>query len=150
MGRNALLPKTGAGQHGVATATVAALFGLKCDIYMGEEDVHRQALNVFRMRLLGARVIPVASGSRTLKDSINEAMRDWVTKRCRYALHYRNGDGAAPLPNDGLRISIRDRPRGLKQLRTKKISRPDYLVACVGGGSNSIGLFHPFSDAAPE
>jgi len=139
-----VIAETGAGQHGVATATVAALFGLKCDIYMGQEDMSRQAPNVFRMQLLGARVIPVKSGSKTLKDAMTEALRDWVTNV--RDTHYIIGTVAGPHPYPAL---VRDfqsvigKEAGL-QLKKKGIDLPDYLVACVGGGSNALGLFYPF------
>ncbi len=144
MGKRRVIAETGAGQHGVATATVAALFGMRCDVYMGTEDMRRQALNVFRMRLLGARVIPVDSGSCTLKDAINEAMRDWVTNVA--DTHYLLGSvlGAHPYP-----LMVRDfqsvigREARVQILKAEK-RLPDLLVACVGGGSNSIGLFYDF------
>ena len=139
-----LIAETGAGQHGVATATVAAMFGLECEIYMGTEDMQRQALNVFRMRLLGSKVTGVDAGSRTLKDAISEAMRDWTTNV--RTTHYVLGSvlGAHPYP-----MMIRDFQAIIGQEARKQIldaegKLPDYLVACVGGGSNSIGLFHAF------
>jgi tryptophan synthase beta chain len=139
-----IIAETGAGQHGVATATAAAMFGLECEIYMGTEDMHRQALNVFRMRLLGAKVTGVDAGSRTLKDAISEAMRDWTTNV--RTTHYILGSvlGAHPYP-----MMIRDFQAIIGQEARKQIlaaegKLPDYLVACVGGGSNSIGLFHAF------
>lgn len=139
-----VIAETGAGQHGVATATAAALFGLQCEIYMGTEDMQRQALNVFRMRLLGATVTGVDAGSRTLKDAISEAMRDWTTNV--RTTHYVLGSvlGAHPYP-----MMIRDFQsiigrEARKQILAAEGKLPDYLVACVGGGSNSIGLFHPF------
>lgn len=139
-----VIAETGAGQHGVATATVAAMFGLQCNIYMGTEDMNRQSLNVFRMRLLGAKVTPVDHGSRTLKDAINEAMRDWTTNV--RSTHYVLGSvlGAHPYP-----MMIRDFQSVIgKEAREQIIEAegrlPDYLVACVGGGSNAIGLFSPF------
>ncbi len=144
MKKSRIIAETGAGQHGVATATVAAMFGLKCDIYMGEEDIVRQRLNVFRMKLLGARVIPVSSGSKTLKDATTEALRDWVTNvRNTY---YIIGSVVGPHPYP---MMVRDFQsvigREAKQQILKKEKRlPDYLVACVGGGSNAMGLFHPF------
>ncbi len=144
MGKKRVIAETGAGQHGVATATVAALFGLSCDIYMGEEDIHRQALNVLRMKLLGARVIPVKSGTRTLKDAMTEALRDWVTNvRNTY---YIIGTVAGPHPYP---VMVRDfqsviGQEAKRQILKKEKRLPDYLVACVGGGSNAIGLFHPF------
>lgn len=148
MGKSRVIAETGAGQHGVATATVAALLELECVIYMGEEDMARQALNVARMRLLGARVIPVGSGSRTLKDAINEAMRDWVT-HCR-TTHYILGSvlGAHPYPR-----MVRDFQAVIgREARAQYLAAqgvlPDLLVACVGGGSNSLGLFTAFLDDA--
>jgi len=144
MGKKRIIAETGAGQHGVATATVSALFGMECEIYMGTEDMRRQALNVFRMRLLGARVVPVDSGSCTLKDAINEAMRDWVTNVA--DTHYLLGSvlGAHPYP-----MMVRDFQSVIgKEARTQIMEAegrlPDLLVACVGGGSNAIGLFHDF------
>jgi tryptophan synthase beta chain len=144
MGKRRVIAETGAGQHGVATATIAARLGLECQVFMGEEDVRRQALNVYRMKLLGADVIPVTSGSRTLKDAMNEAMRDWVTNVD--DTFYIIGTVAGPHPYPML---VRDfqcvigreaRHQSLQQ--TGRL--PDALVACVGGGSNAIGLFHPF------
>ncbi len=139
-----VIAETGAGQHGVATATVAALFGLKCDVYMGTEDIERQKPNVFRMKLLGARVIPVTSGARTLKDAMTEALRDWVTNV--RDTHYIIGTVAGPHPYPML---VRDFQTVLgkeakKQILQKERRLPDYLVACVGGGSNAMGLFYPF------
>ena len=141
MGKPRIIAETGAGQHGVATATVAALLGLACEVYMGEEDMARQALNVFRMELLGARVVPVRSGSRTLKDAMNEALRDWVTNvRTTY---YCIGSTAGPHPYP---MMVRDFQSviGREVRRQLEDGRPDVLVACVGGGSNSLGLFTPF------
>jgi tryptophan synthase beta chain len=144
MRKGRLIAETGAGQHGVATATAAALLGLECEVYMGSEDVERQALNVFRMRLLGARVIPVETGSRTLKDAINEALRDWVTNvRTTY---YLLGSALGPHPYP---MMVRDFQtvigREARQQARRALGRlPDVVVACVGGGSNAIGLFHPF------
>ena len=144
MGKRRIIAETGAGQHGVATATAAALFGMECEIYMGEEDMKRQALNVFRMRLLGAKVTPVSSGSKTLKDAINEALRDWVTNvRTTY---YLLGSVVGPHPYPAI---VRDFQSVIgrearRQILEKEGRLPDYLIACVGGGSNSIGLFHPF------
>ncbi|MCK0152312.1 tryptophan synthase subunit beta [Alcanivorax sp. S6407] len=144
MGKPRVIAETGAGQHGVATATVAARLGLKCQVYMGAEDVERQKLNVYRMKLLGAEVIPVTSGSKTLKDAMNEAMRDWVTNVD--DTFYIIGTVAGPHPYP---LLVRDfqciigreaREQSLKQAG----QLPDALVACVGGGSNAIGLFHPF------
>ena len=144
MGKVRIIAETGAGQHGVATATVAAMFGLKCDIYMGTEDIKRQRLNVFRMRLLGARVVPVETGSKTLKDATTQAIRDWVTNVRN--THYIIGSVVGPHPYPGL---VRDFQSVIGQEARRQILKfegrlPDYLVACVGGGSNSIGLFHPF------
>ncbi len=144
MGKSRIIAETGAGQHGVATATVAALFGLRCEVYMGSEDVERQALNVVRMRLLGATVHPVGSGSRTLKDAMNEAMRDWITNV--RDTFYIIGSVAGPHPYP---MMVRDF-QTIIGVETRAQARrafgrlPDYLVACVGGGSNAIGLFHPF------
>lgn len=144
MGKPRVIAETGAGQHGVATATVAARLGLKCQVYMGAEDVRRQALNVYRMKLLGAEVIPVTSGSRTLKDAMNEAMRDWVTNID--DTFYIIGTVAGPHPYPEL---VRDFQcvigrEAREQCLTQAGRLPDALVACVGGGSNAIGLFHPF------
>jgi len=144
MGKRRVIAETGAGQHGVASATVAALLDLECVIYMGEEDMARQALNVVRMRLLGARVVPVSSGSRTLKDAINEAMRDWVTN-CR-TTHYILGSvlGAHPYPKMVRDFqSVIGREARAQYLAAEGIL-PDLLVACAGGGSNSLGLFSAF------
>jgi len=149
MGKKRVIAETGAGQHGVATATVAALLGLSCTVYMGTDDMERQRLNVFRMRLLGAEVVGVDSGSRTLKDAINEAMRDWVTNV--QTTHYLLGSvlGAHPYPQ-----IVRDFHKIIGEEAREQILRaegrlPDYLFACVGGGSNAIGLFHAFlGDAA--
>jgi tryptophan synthase beta chain len=141
MGKPRVIAETGAGQHGVATATIAALLGLACEVYMGEEDTARQALNVFRMELLGARVIPVTSGSRTLKDAMNEALRDWVTSvRTTY---YCIGSTAGPHPYP---MMVRDFQSVIgREVRHQLADGlPDVLVACVGGGSNALGLFHPF------
>ncbi len=139
-----IIAETGAGQHGVATATVAALFGLECDVYMGEEDIARQSLNVFRMKLLGARVIPVLTGSRTLKDATNEALRDWVTNVG--TTHYIIGSVVGPHPYPAMVGDFQSviGKETKSQLRAIKEKEPNYLVACVGGGSNSIGLFHPY------
>jgi tryptophan synthase beta chain len=139
-----IIAETGAGQHGVATATAASLFGLQCDVYMGEEDIHRQALNVSRMKLLGTRVIPVYSGSKTLKDACNEAIRDWVTNVRN--THYIIGSVVGPHPYP---LMVRDfqsviGQEARRQILQKEGRLPHYLFACVGGGSNSIGLFHPF------
>ena len=139
-----IIAETGAGQHGVATATAAALLGLECEVYMGAEDIERQALNVFRMKLLGARVIPVESGSRTLKDAINEALRDWVTnvRTTYYLLGSALGPHPYPMMVRDFHTVIGHETR--RQARGVLGRLPDVLVACVGGGSNAIGLFHPF------
>lgn len=144
MGKSRIIAETGAGQHGVATATAAALFGLKCEIYMGEEDIERQALNVFRMRLMGATVIPVASGSKTLKDAMNEAIRDWVTnvRDTFYIIGSVAGPHPYPLMVREFQSVIGKEARRQFLKREKKL--PDILVACVGGGSNAMGLFHAF------
>lgn len=144
MGKTRIIAETGAGQHGVATATVAALFGMECEIYMGTEDMRRQSLNVFRMRLLGAKVRPVDAGSCTLKDAINEAMRDWVTNVA--TTHYLLGSvlGAHPYPwivRDFQAVIGRE---ARAQILEAEGRLPDLLIACVGGGSNSIGLFYDF------
>ena len=144
MGKARVIAETGAGQHGVATATVCALFGLRCVVYMGTEDVRRQRLNVFRMKLLGAEVREVESGSRTLKDAINEALRDWVTNvsDTYYLLGSALGPHPYPLMVREFQSVIGREARA--QILEKEGRLPDALVACVGGGSNSIGLFHPF------
>jgi tryptophan synthase beta chain len=148
MGKQRVIAETGAGQHGVATATACALLGIACEVFMGDEDVARQALNVFKMELLGAQVHAVHCGSRTLKDAINEAMRDWVTNvRTTY---YCIGSVMGPHPYPTL---VRDFQRVIgvearAQILAKEGRLPDVLVACVGGGSNAIGLFHPFLDDA--
>jgi tryptophan synthase beta chain len=144
MGKKRIIAETGAGQHGVATATVCARLGLECDIYMGEEDIRRQELNVFRMKLLGARVVPVSSGSKTLKDAINESMRDWVTNV--RSTYYMLGSVLGPHPYP---MMVRDFQSVIgREVRTQILDQegrlPDVLVACVGGGSNSIGLFFDF------
>ncbi|MBI5203891.1 MAG: tryptophan synthase subunit beta [Nitrospirae bacterium] len=144
IGKKRLIAETGAGQHGVATATGAALIGLDCDVYMGTDDMKRQALNVFRMRLLGARVIEVPVGSRTLKDAINEALRDWTTNV--NTTHYVLGTVFGPHPFPSM---VRDfqsviGKEAKKQIMQAEKKLPDYLVACVGGGSNAMGLFHEF------
>jgi tryptophan synthase beta chain len=144
MGKRRIIAETGAGQHGVATATVAARFGLECEIFMGKEDVARQSLNVFRMKLLGAKVSVVDSGSQTLKDAMNEALRDWVTN-VRHT-YYLIGSVAGPHPYP---MMVRDFQSVIGQETKRQVLRregrlPDYLVACVGGGSNSMGLFYPF------
>ena len=144
MGKQRIIAETGAGQHGVATATVCALFGLECIVYMGSEDMRRQSLNVFRMRLLGAKVVGVDTGSRTLKDAISEAMRDWVTNV--ESTHYLLGSalGAHPYP-----MMVRDFHRCIgdearRQMLEREQRLPDSIFACVGGGSNAIGIFHAF------
>jgi tryptophan synthase beta chain len=144
MGKARIIAETGAGQHGVATATVCALFGLECVVYMGSEDMRRQELNVFRMQLLGAEVRAVDSGSRTLKDAINEALRDWVTNVG--DTYYLLGSALGPHPYP---VMVRDFQSVIgvearEQILEKEGRLPDCLIACVGGGSNSIGLFHPF------
>ncbi|MFH0790922.1 MAG: tryptophan synthase subunit beta [Candidatus Omnitrophota bacterium] len=144
MKKTRVIAETGAGQHGVATATVAALFGLNCVIYMGEEDVKRQSLNVYRMKLLGAEVVPVNSGSKTLKDAMTEALRDWVTNV--RTTHYIIGSVAGPHPYP---LMVRDfqaviGKEARRQILNKEKKLPDYLIACVGGGSNAMGLFHAF------
>ena len=144
MGKKRIIAETGAGQHGVATATVCALFGLECVVYMGEEDMRRQRLNVFRMRLLGAKVVGVSNGSRTLKDAISEAMRDWVTNVT--TTHYLLGSalGSHPYP-----LMVREFHKVIGQETRAQIQQleqrlPDVVFACVGGGSNAIGIFHAF------
>lgn len=144
MGKSRIIAETGAGQHGVATATICALFGLECEVYMGEEDCARQQLNVFRMKLLGAKVIPVASGTKTLKDTLNEAMRDWVTHV--RTTHYVIGTAAGPHPYPTMvrafQSVIGEEARA--QYLDRHGSLPDVGIACVGGGSNAIGFFHGF------
>ncbi len=148
MNKHRVIAETGAGQHGVATATVCALFGLDCVVYMGAEDMRRQALNVFRMELLGAEVREVSAGSRTLKDAINEALRDWVTNVA--DTYYLLGSALGPHPYP---LMVRDFQTVIgREAREQILAQgrlPDVLVACVGGGSNSIGLFHPFLRDAP-
>ena len=146
MGKPRIIAETGAGQHGVATATVASRLGLQCQVYMGSEDVQRQSLNVYRMKLLGAEVVPVHSGSRTLKDAMNEAMRDWVTNVD--TTHYIIGTVAGPHPYP---VLVRDFQAVIGQETRAQCLQtlgrlPTALIACVGGGSNAIGLFHPFVD----
>lgn len=146
MGKKRIIAETGAGQHGVASATAAALFGLECVVYMGEADTKRQALNVARMKLLGAEVVPVTQGSKTLKDAINEAMRDWVTNV--ETTHYLLGTVAGPHPFPTM---VRDFQRIIgvearQQVLDLTGRLPDAVLACVGGGSNAIGIFHPFID----
>ncbi|MEY4197591.1 MAG: hypothetical protein RLZZ477_176 [Actinomycetota bacterium] len=146
MGKKRIIAETGAGQHGVASATAAALLGLECVVYMGEEDTKRQSLNVARMKLLGASVVPVTTGSRTLKDAINEAMRDWVTNV--ETTHYLLGTVAGPHPFPTM---VRDFHRIIGEEARAQVLEltgrlPDAVLACVGGGSNAIGIFHPFID----
>ena len=144
MGKRRVIAETGAGQHGVASATAAALLGLECQVYMGSVDIERQALNVFRMKLLGATVVPVESGSRTLKDAVNEALRDWVTnvRTTYYLLGSPMGPHPYPMMVRDFHRVIGEETRGQARKLTGKL--PDLLVACVGGGSNAIGLFWPF------
>ena len=144
MGKQRIIAETGAGQHGVATATVSALFGLECIVYMGEEDMRRQRLNVFRMRLLGAKVVGVTNGSRTLKDAVSEAMRDWVTNVG--STYYLLGSALGPHPYP---LMVRDFHRVIgdetrRQILDREKRLPDAVFACVGGGSNAIGIFHAF------
>lgn len=144
LGKTRIIAETGAGQHGVATATVCAKFGLKCFVYMGEVDIERQSLNVFRMKLLGAEVIPVSSGSRTLKDATNEAIRDWVANV--KDTHYIIGSVVGPHPYP---MMVRDfqsviGTEAKAQIQNAEGRNPDYIVACVGGGSNAMGIFYPF------
>jgi tryptophan synthase beta chain len=147
MGKTRIIAETGAGQHGVATATACALFGLPCDVYMGEEDVKRQAPNVGRMKLLGARVLPVTSGSRTLKDAMNEALRDWVTNVA--TTHYCIGSAAGPHPYPELVATFQSviGEEAKAQIEARTGGLPDAVVACVGGGSNAIGMFRAFLNA---
>jgi tryptophan synthase beta chain len=146
MGKKRIIAETGAGQHGVATATAAALFGCECEVYMGDEDIERQKLNVFRMRLLGAKVTPVHTGAKTLKDATNEAMRDWATNV--RTTHYIIGSVVGPHPypmmvrNFQSIIGRETREQSMEQMGRL----PDYVIACVGGGSNAMGIFHPFYD----
>jgi tryptophan synthase beta chain len=144
MGKTRIIAETGAGQHGVATATVAAMFGLKCVVYMGAVDCERQSLNVLRMKMLGAEVVPVKAGQQTLKEAINEAMRDWVTniRSTHYILGTVYGAHPYPLMVRNFQRVIGDEAR--RQILEKRQRLPDYLVACVGGGSNAMGLFYPF------
>ncbi|MHB0990743.1 MAG: tryptophan synthase subunit beta [Burkholderiales bacterium] len=148
MGKKRIIAETGAGQHGVATATVAARYGMECVVYMGAEDVARQSPNVYRMKLLGATVVPVSSGSRTLKDALNEAMRDWVTNVS--STFYILGTAAGPHPYPML---VRDfqsviGTECISQMPEMTGRQPDAIIACVGGGSNAIGIFHPYLDHA--
>ncbi len=148
MGKQRIIAETGAGQHGVATAATAAAFGLPCDVYMGTEDMERQALNVFRMRLLGARVVPVDSGSRTLKDAINEALRDWVTNVRETFFVIGSVVGPHPYPALVRDFQVVIGREARQQIQEAEGRLPDCCVACVGGGSNAMGLFHPFKDDA--
>lgn len=146
MGKKRVIAETGAGQHGVATATAAALLGLECEVFMGEEDIRRQSLNVFRMKILGAKVTPVSAGTRTLKDATSEAIRNWITTV--RGTHYIIGSVVGPHP---FPMMVRDFQAVIgnesrEQILEKEGRLPDILVACVGGGSNSIGLFYPFLD----
>jgi tryptophan synthase beta chain len=147
MGKPRVIAETGAGQHGVATATAAAYFGLECDVHMGEVDIDRQALNVQRMGMLGARVIPVTPGAGTLKDAVSEAMRDWV--RTVETTHYVIGSVVGPHPFPWM---VREFQKiiGEEALRQLEGTMPDYIVACVGGGSNAIGIFYPFAGLGPQ
>ena len=145
MGKRRIIAETGAGQHGVASATVCAMLGLECIVYMGEEDIHRQSLNVFRMKLLGAEVRPVTSGSKTLKDAINEAIRDWVTNV--ETTFYLIGSAVGPHPYPRM---VRDFQSVIgaetrAQILAAEGRLPTYALACVGGGSNAIGMFYPFA-----
>ncbi len=144
MGKTRIIAETGAGQHGVATATVSAMFGLKCVIYMGQVDCERQALNVFRMKMLGAEVVPVTAGQKTLKEAVNEAMRDWVTnvRSTHYILGTAYGAHPYPVMVRNFQRVIGDEAR--RQILEQEERLPDLLIACVGGGSNAIGLFYPF------
>jgi tryptophan synthase beta chain len=146
MGKTRIIAETGAGQHGVAVATVCTMLGLECIIYMGEEDMRRQSLNVLRMKLMGAEVRAVSAGSKTLKDAINEAIRDWVTNAL--DTHYLLGSVVGPYPYPPM---VRDFQSVIGQEARQQILErlghlPDYIIACVGGGSNAIGIFHPFLD----
>jgi tryptophan synthase beta chain len=150
MGKKRIIAETGAGQHGVATATACALLDLPCKIYMGKEDTIRQALNVHRMKMLGAAIVPVLSGSQTLKDAINEAMREWITSVKN--THYIIGSVVGPHPfptivRDFQKIIGKEAKIQCKEL---KINTPDYIIACVGGGSNAMGIFHPFKDTTAK
>jgi len=147
-GKTRIIAETGAGQHGVATATVSAMFGLKCVIYMGEVDCERQALNVYRMKMLGADVVPVTAGQKTLKEAVNEAMRDWVTnvRNTHYILGTAYGAHPYPVMVRNFQRIIGDEAR--RQILEQEERLPDLLIACVGGGSNAIGLFYPFLEDA--
>jgi tryptophan synthase beta chain len=144
MGKSRVIAETGAGQHGVSTATVAALFGLECEIFMGEEDIRRQSVNVFKMKLLGAKVTPVSSGSKTLKDAMNETIRDWVANV--RSTYYVIGTVAGPHPYPEMVRQFQSviGREARRQILAKEKRLPDYLAACVGGGSNAMGLFYPF------
>src|SRR4029079_15714185 len=144
LGKRRIIAETGAGQHRVATATVCARFGLECHIYMGEEDIRRHRPNVVRMRMLGAEVIPVSAGAVTLKDAMNEAIRDWITNV--ETTHYLIGSAAGPHPYPALVRDLQSviRREAREQMLEREGRLPDLVVACVGGGSNAIGLFHPF------
>jgi tryptophan synthase beta chain len=148
MGKKRIIAETGAGQHGVATATVAAMFGFECVIYMGEVDCERQALNVYRMKMLGAKVVPVCVGQKTLKEAVNEAMRDWVTNvnNTHYILGTAYGAHPYPVMVRNFQRIIGDEAR--RQILEQEKRLPDLLIACVGGGSNAIGLFYPFLNDA--
>ena len=150
MGKQNIIAETGAGQHGVATATVCALMGMSCTVYMGEEDIKRQKLNVFRMNLLGAQVVPVTSGTRTLKDATSEAMRAWIStvKNTQYILGSVVGPHPFPLIVREFQSVIGLEAR--QQIKQYGIEAPDVIVACVGGGSNAMGIFHPFADSKAE
>ena len=149
MGKTRVIAETGAGQHGVATATVAAMFGMKCVIYMGAVDCERQMLNVYRMKMLGAEVVPVHAGQKTLKEAVNEAMRDWVTnvRDTHYILGTAYGSHPYPVMVRNFQRVIGDEAR--RQILEKEERLPDLLIACVGGGSNAIGLFYPFLNDTP-
>lgn len=150
MGKTRIIAETGAGQHGVAVATVAALLDLDCCVYMGQEDIERQSLNVFRMKLLGAKVIPVLSGSQTLKDAINEAMRDWIgsLENTHYLIGSVVGPHPYPLMVRNFQMVIGKETK--RQIKDKEGRLPDFILACVGGGSNSIGIFYPFLESDVE
>src|ERR1035437_2214097 len=144
MGKTRIIAETGAGQHGVATATVAAMFGLECEVYMGEEDPRRQALNVFRMQLLGTKVIPVKSGTRTLKDAMNEATRDWLKNVDNTFYIIGSVAGFHPYPEMVRDFQSIIGKEARKQIMKAEGKLPDYILACVGGGSNAMGIFYPF------
>ncbi|MGR3303014.1 MAG: tryptophan synthase subunit beta [Candidatus Scalindua sp.] len=146
MGKERIIAETGAGQHGVATATAAAMFGMECEVYMGEEDIRRQSLNVFKMKLLGANVIPVKTGSKTLKDATNEALRDWMSsvRNTHYIIGSVVGPHPYPMMVRDFQIIIGQEVK--EQIQKAEGQLPDYIIACVGGGSNAIGVFYPFID----